>query len=90
VVASAKSLAAPRFPGCDRFLCLVLYNGLGRYPAALAAAQRARQHEDLGVFGDVPHPGEVGSRLGIPQTRTRSFRRRVLTWVIGQHPRARE
>src|SRR5207245_5809822 len=29
----------------------VLYNGLGRYPAALAAAQRACQHEDLGVFG---------------------------------------
>jgi DNA-binding CsgD family transcriptional regulator len=29
----------------------VLYNGLGRYEAALAAGQRACEHEDLGVFG---------------------------------------
>jgi len=28
----------------------VLYNGLGRYEAALAAAQRACEHEDLGFF----------------------------------------
>jgi DNA-binding CsgD family transcriptional regulator len=29
----------------------VLYNGLGRYHDALAAAQRACEYEDLGVFG---------------------------------------
>jgi DNA-binding CsgD family transcriptional regulator len=29
----------------------VLYNGLGRYPAARAAAERACEYEDLGVFG---------------------------------------
>jgi DNA-binding CsgD family transcriptional regulator len=29
----------------------VLYNGLGHYRAALAAAQRACEYEDLGVFG---------------------------------------
>ena len=29
----------------------VLYNGLARYDAALAAAQRACKHEDLGFFG---------------------------------------
>jgi DNA-binding CsgD family transcriptional regulator len=29
----------------------VLYNGLGRYQAALAAAQRASEHDDLGLFG---------------------------------------
>jgi DNA-binding CsgD family transcriptional regulator/tetratricopeptide (TPR) repeat protein len=29
----------------------VLYNGLGRYAAALAAARRACEHEDLGVYG---------------------------------------
>jgi DNA-binding CsgD family transcriptional regulator len=28
----------------------VLYNGLGRYQAALAAAQRACEHDDLGLF----------------------------------------
>jgi DNA-binding CsgD family transcriptional regulator len=29
----------------------VLCNGLGRYQAALAAAQRASEHDDLGLFG---------------------------------------
>jgi DNA-binding CsgD family transcriptional regulator len=29
----------------------VLYNGLGRYQAALAAAQRACEHDDLGLYG---------------------------------------
>ena len=29
----------------------VLYNGLGSYEAALAAAQRACEHDDLGLFG---------------------------------------
>lgn len=29
----------------------MLYNGLGRYDAALAAARRACRYEDLGFFG---------------------------------------
>jgi DNA-binding CsgD family transcriptional regulator len=29
----------------------VLYNGLGRYQAALAAAQRASEHDDIGLVG---------------------------------------
>jgi DNA-binding CsgD family transcriptional regulator len=29
----------------------VLYNGLGRYRQALAAAQRASEHDDLGLYG---------------------------------------
>ena len=29
----------------------VLYNGLGRYHEALAAAQRASEHDDLGLYG---------------------------------------
>jgi tetratricopeptide (TPR) repeat protein len=29
----------------------VLYNGLGRYPAALAAAERAASHDELGLCG---------------------------------------
>ena len=29
----------------------MLYNGLGRYEAALAAAQRACEHDELGLFG---------------------------------------
>jgi len=43
----------------------VLYNGLGRYQAALAAAQRACEHEDLGVFGwALVELTEAGARSG--------------------------
>jgi DNA-binding CsgD family transcriptional regulator len=37
--------------GGTAYLTAVLHNGLGRYQAALASAQRACEHEDLGVFG---------------------------------------
>jgi DNA-binding CsgD family transcriptional regulator len=43
----------------------VLYNGLGRYRVALAAAQRACEHEDLSVFGSVlVELVEAGARTG--------------------------
>jgi DNA-binding CsgD family transcriptional regulator len=43
----------------------VLYNGLGRYRAALAAAQRACEYEDLGVFGwALAELVEAGARVG--------------------------
>ncbi len=43
----------------------VLYNGLGRYDAALAAAQRAREHEDLVFFGwSLVELVEAGARGG--------------------------
>ena len=37
--------------GVAEYATAVLYNGLGRYEAALAAAQRACQYDDLGFFG---------------------------------------
>ena len=37
--------------GLAEYATAVLYNGLGRYQAALAAAQRACQYEDPGFFG---------------------------------------
>jgi hypothetical protein len=37
--------------GVAEYATALLYNGLGRYETALAAAQRACQYEDLGVFG---------------------------------------
>jgi DNA-binding CsgD family transcriptional regulator len=37
--------------GLAHYAAAVLYNGLGRYQNALAAAQRACAHEDLGFFG---------------------------------------
>jgi DNA-binding CsgD family transcriptional regulator/tetratricopeptide (TPR) repeat protein len=43
----------------------VLYNGLGRYQGALAAAQRACEYEDLGVFGwALVELIEAGARTG--------------------------
>jgi DNA-binding CsgD family transcriptional regulator len=43
----------------------VLYNGLGRYQGALAAAQRACEYEDLGVFGwALVELIEAGARSG--------------------------
>lgn len=33
------------------FFAAVLYNGLGQYRAALTSAQRACEHDDLGLFG---------------------------------------
>jgi len=40
-----------RMIGLAEYATAVLYNGIGRYEAALAAAQRACDHEDLGLFG---------------------------------------
>lgn len=37
--------------GLAGYATAVLYNGLGRYASALAGAQRACEHEDLGFFG---------------------------------------
>jgi DNA-binding CsgD family transcriptional regulator len=43
----------------------VLYNGLGRYDAALAGAQRACDYEDLGLFGfALVELVEAGARSG--------------------------
>ncbi|HET6997633.1 MAG TPA: LuxR C-terminal-related transcriptional regulator, partial [Solirubrobacterales bacterium] len=46
----------------------VLNNGLGRYPAALAAAARASEHEDLSFFSwALPEVVEAAARSGEPQ-----------------------
>ena len=47
--ATARGLDRPI--GFALWVTAVLYNGLGRYREALAAAQRACAHEDLGFFG---------------------------------------
>jgi DNA-binding CsgD family transcriptional regulator len=46
----------------------VLYNGLSRYQAALAAAQRACEYDDLGLFGwALVELVEAGARSGEPE-----------------------
>lgn len=37
--------------GLGHYLHALLYNGLGRYRAALSSAQQAAEHDDLGVLG---------------------------------------
>jgi DNA-binding CsgD family transcriptional regulator len=47
----------------------LLYNGLGRYDAALAAATRACQYEDLGFFGwSLAELIEAAARSGQPES----------------------
>jgi DNA-binding CsgD family transcriptional regulator len=54
----------------------VLYNGLGRYQDALAAAQRACTHEDLGFFG--------WSLIELVEAGARSDARGVASAALGQ------
>jgi DNA-binding CsgD family transcriptional regulator len=75
----------------------VLYNGLGRYGSALAAAQRACEHEDLGFFGwALAELVEAGVRSGDRQAAAGALR--VLEertracdtdWARGTEARAR-
>jgi DNA-binding CsgD family transcriptional regulator len=54
----------------------LLYNGLGRYEDALAAAQRACQREDLGLFGwSLAELVEAAARCGKPDLAAEALRR---------------
>ncbi|MDQ3821696.1 MAG: LuxR C-terminal-related transcriptional regulator, partial [Actinomycetota bacterium] len=54
----------------------VLYNGLGRYEAALTAAQRACEHEDLGLFAwPLAELVEASARSGSPGVAAAAFGR---------------
>jgi DNA-binding CsgD family transcriptional regulator len=50
-IQDATARGLDRAVGFAQWVTAVLYNGLGRYQDALAAAQRACAHEDLGFFG---------------------------------------
>ena len=50
-VQDATARGEGRALGLAGYATAVLYNGLGDYEAALAGAQRACEHEDLGFFG---------------------------------------
>jgi tetratricopeptide (TPR) repeat protein len=49
-VRDANARGEGRAVGLAEYARAVLYNGLGRYEDALAAAQRACEHDDLGYF----------------------------------------
>lgn len=75
----------------------LLYNGLGRYPAALAAARRACEHEDLGFFGwSLAELVEAGVRGGAPddaadalQQLSRRAQAAGTDWALGVETRSR-
>jgi DNA-binding CsgD family transcriptional regulator/tetratricopeptide (TPR) repeat protein len=75
----------------------VLYNGLGRYQDALAAAQRACEHEDLGVFGwALAELVEAGARSGTREAATAALERLAertrasgTDWALGIEARSR-
>ena len=75
----------------------VLYNGLGRYENALAAARQACEHDDLGLLGsalielveaaarsDAPEVGEAGLRALEERTRAAGT-----DWALGVEARSR-
>ncbi|OBA64963.1 LuxR family transcriptional regulator [Mycobacterium sp. 1100029.7] len=49
--ADGRSKGEGRIVGLAGYTKAVLYNGLGRYDDAFAAARQACEHQDLGVFG---------------------------------------
>ncbi|MCO1659929.1 helix-turn-helix transcriptional regulator [Pseudonocardia humida] len=64
-----------RAVGLGDYLVAVLCNGLGRYEDALAGAQRACEHEDLGVFGfALVELVEAGARAGAPEAAAAALR----------------
>jgi DNA-binding CsgD family transcriptional regulator len=79
------------------FAAAVLYNGLGRYAAAFAAAQRASEHEDFGPVGySLFELVEASVRCGadhVAATALRRLEERVrdagTDWALGVVARSR-
>jgi DNA-binding CsgD family transcriptional regulator len=75
----------------------VLYNGHGRYEAALAAAQRACEYEDLGVYGwALVELVEAGARSGTREVAAAALERlaqrtraSATDWALGMEARSR-
>lgn len=75
----------------------VLYNGLGRYDSALAAALRVCEHEDMGIFGwALSELVEVAARAGQRDTAQQALERltprtraSATAWAAGIEARCR-
>ena len=62
--------------GGSEYFSAVLYNGLGRYEAALASARRACEYEDLGLFGfSLVELVEAAARSGASSEAAEASRR---------------
>ena len=86
-----------RSVGGGEYVIALLENGLGHYDAALASAQGACEHEDLGLLGfALPELIEAAARSGAPEAAANALRqleeRTVATgtdWALGVLARSR-
>ena len=81
----------------SQYSAAVLYNGLGRYGKALAAAELVCEYDDLGVFGwSLTELIEAAVRSGQPARASGAFQRLCGTtqasgtdWALGTEARSR-
>jgi DNA-binding CsgD family transcriptional regulator len=96
-IKDATARGEGRAIGVAEYATAVLYNGLGRYETALAAARRACQYEDLGYFcWSLTELIEAAARAGDPEAgahgvavlaeRTRAS---GTDWALGIEARSR-
>jgi len=75
-VRDATAWGEGRAIGLGDYFSAVLYNGLGRYQDALAGAERACEHDDLGVFGfALVELVEAGARGDAPEVAAGTWAR---------------
>jgi DNA-binding CsgD family transcriptional regulator len=95
-VQDATERGEGRALGLARYATAVLYNGLGRYEAALVGAQQACEHEDLGFFGwCLVELVEAGVRSGAHQEAAVALRQldertraAATDWALGIQARS--
>jgi DNA-binding CsgD family transcriptional regulator len=96
-VQHATARGEGRAIGHTEHAAAVLYNGLGHYQEALGAAQRACEHEDLGVFGwGLVELVEAGARSGAREVAAAALERLCertrasgTDWALGIEARSR-
>jgi DNA-binding CsgD family transcriptional regulator len=83
--------------GISHFTAALLYNGLGRYPDALANATQACEHEDLGVISwaltelieAAVHCGNHEAAAGALERLSLTARAAGTDWALGVEARSR-
>jgi DNA-binding CsgD family transcriptional regulator len=82
--------------GISHYTAALLYNGLGRYPEAMAAAETACEYEDLGVLESaLTELVEAAARSGRRELAVAAFERLAQTtrtgtdWALGVEARSR-
>ena len=96
-IADASALGIGRMIALAEYARAVLYNGLGRYEDALAAAQRACERDDLGLIGwSLAELVEAAARSGRQDIAAHALQRLEdrttaagTDWALGMQARSR-